>query len=141
MNSRNPITVLMSAFLFSWKRDRTSTYLAFDGALLLSSLSPPHDLLLPVSLKGGEMKYSEGAVSAQCASIRGMCCGMAAGRLNCFKEANLAGHGAGRATHAALRFQCSTHLYLWSPIRSQIDRTLSFRIKFTNHTCHVSLCD
>ena len=88
----------MSAFLFLRRRDRTSTYLALDAALFLHLSSA---LLLPVSLKGGGwMKYSEGAVSAQCASISRMCCRMAGGRLHCIKEAQVRDE---RATQKALR--------------------------------------
>lgn len=81
-----------------------SIYLAHDAAFLLL-LSPPsltHYLSLPLSLKGEQIKYSAGAVSAQYPSIIEMCCGMTAGRAKCVEEANPAGHRAETAAQTAM---------------------------------------
>lgn len=63
MDRRNSITVLMSAFIFSWRTDRTSTYLAFDGALLLLPLSPTFS---PTSQRGGDEIFRGGCQCTMC---------------------------------------------------------------------------
>lgn len=103
---------------FWWRRGRTRT------RPLFSPPSPPHYLLLPVSLKGREMKYSEGAVSAQCASISGLI----AGTLRCFKEAETL-QVTGLAEQQVKPFSSAVQWLIWI-IGSQW--TLSFPIKFTN---------
>lgn len=64
------------------------------------------------------MKYLEAAVNAQCASISGMCCRMAAERPNRIKEAitSHTGHRAETATRRALRVSSFSVLYVWFPI-------------------------
>lgn len=110
--SRSFITVFMSSFLFFYIRGAGE---APVGPVMVHCCS--FLLLLSARLKGGgEMKYSEGAVSALCAPIS---CGRGGVEGDGFWNdltANLAGHGALESAadpYLRLPIRCLTGCWLF----------------------------